>query len=70
MNDEQMESLGMLVDKADNYLALQENHYLPPHARIDAAVQGLVELRDELLSFYLNNGGEDVWTAGHPMQGE
>lgn len=69
MTDELLEQLGMLIDKADNYLALQENHFLPPHARLDAAVKGLVDVRDEMLAFYLGNGGEDVWVVGHPMEG-
>jgi len=70
MTDELLEQLGMLIDKADNYLALQENHFLPPHARLDAAVQGLVELRDTLLEMYQEGDGEDWWPMGHPMEGK
>jgi hypothetical protein len=52
--------LGLLVDRAENYLALQE-FPLPPFLRADGLATALKELRDELKQLYYDAGGVDVW---------
>ena len=60
-----LEDLGLLVDKAENYMALSELA-LPPFTEIDGLRQGVVELRDELRKLYEKQGGscEETWTLG------
>ena len=62
MTDEQLETLGQLIDKAENYLAWKENLGAPVQVKKQAYEVGLADLRNELRVFYFANGGEDVWS--------
>ncbi len=62
MDEAQLETLGQLVDKAENFLSLQKMP-IPEKMRVESLIQAVTELRDEIKSFYLENGGEDVWEA-------
>ena len=64
MNEKQLEILGQLVDKAENYLALGNAPNLPAIVLLDELEQGIKELRDEIKKLYLDSGGEDVWELG------
>ena len=64
-NEETLERIGMLVDKAENYLAMQKMN-LPPMLAIDGLKQGVTEIRDELKVLYEDLGGdvEETWPLG------
>jgi len=58
ITEEQLEQLGQLVDKADNYLAL----VTPSSAmQIEALKQGLTEIRLGLHDLYLTFADDDPW---------
>lgn len=59
---EHLETLGKLVDKAENYLAWKDNFAAPIQMKKQAYETGLADLRDELKKLYLDLGGEDVWS--------
>jgi len=53
------ERIGMLVDKADNYLMYKvAMHHLPLALKINALLHGLTEIRQELRAIYHELGGE------------
>jgi hypothetical protein len=61
--DKNIAHLGLLIDKADNYLEY-ETFPAPPQGNAiarSALVAGLKEIREELKAIYLDLGGEDVW---------
>jgi hypothetical protein len=62
LSEEQLETLGQLVDKAENYLAWKDNPHAPIQMKKEAYETGLSQIRDELKKFYFENGGEDVWS--------
>ena len=54
-----VERLGLLVDKADNFLMYKvAMPNLPPSVKIDALIHGLTEIRQELRAIYHEMGGE------------
>lgn len=63
MNEELLERLGQLIDKADNYLEYPKNKYMAIPMRMDALTHGLMEIRAEILAVYLEAGGEDHWAG-------
>ena len=63
MNEEYLERLGHLVDKAENYLALGRSN-IPAIVLLDGLEQGIIELRDEIKGIYFDAGGDDVWDLG------
>ena len=58
--DELQQKLGLLIDKADNYLSYRPVP-MPPALKVDALVHGIQELRNDLKRLYFELGGEDVW---------
>lgn len=65
--DDQLERIGQLIDKADNYLEFAKDSppsVFPPSVRLDAMGVGLAKIRQELFEIYTSLGGEDVWTMG------
>lgn len=62
MTPEQLEALGQLIDKADNYLSWKDNTFALPQMKLEAYETGLADVRDSLKEFYFANGGEDVWS--------
>lgn len=60
MDENKLEELGLLIDKADNYLALQKAP-LPAPIQIDSLKTGLKEIREEILKIYLSLGGTNEW---------
>lgn len=56
MTVEQLEQIGLLIDKCDNYLATTKLR-LPPEMTIDSLMTGLKEVRNELFDIYKGNGG-------------
>jgi hypothetical protein len=58
--DELYRRLGLLIDKADNYLAYRGAH-MPAQIKLESYTFGLQELRDELKRLYFDLGGDDVW---------
>jgi general stress protein 26 len=61
MTADQLEAIGQLSDKADNYLhALLLN--LRPAIAIDMLKTGLEDLKTEIRKMYFENGGDpDTW---------
>ena len=57
---DQLEVIGELAEKADNFLPYTSNP-LPVQMRFDALKHGLTELRDALRTIYVNVGGHDPW---------
>jgi hypothetical protein len=55
------DAIANLVDKADNFLALTQNSFMPPLTLIAALTHGLNEIRKELYDLHIRSGGEDVW---------
>ena len=60
IDKDKLEELGLLIDKADNYLALQ-GAPLPTEIQIDSLKTGLKEVREEILKIYLSLGGTNEW---------
>lgn len=58
--EEILERLGQLVDKAENYLAMQVIP-VPPTMLIDSLKTGLEDVRDEIKTLYFRLGGDNVW---------
>jgi len=54
-----VERIGMLVDKADNFLMYKiMMEHLHPSVKINALLHGLAEIRQELRDIYHELGGE------------
>lgn len=60
MTEEQLERLGQLIDKVDNYLAAAKLPF-PAQFHIDGLKHGMDEVRAEILAIYLEAGGENHW---------
>ena len=60
MDELQLEKLGRLADKADNYLQWAYNP-APDSLKIDAMKTGLAELSEELKALYIELGGSNPW---------
>ena len=61
-----IEKIGELVDKAENYAQYGNIDDAPmaaldPRMRIDAMTVGLLELRDALRVYYVEESGQDPW---------
>lgn len=65
MNEDTLERLGQLIDKADNYLAAASLR-LPSQMHVEGLTTGLREIRAELLAIYLAAGGENEWEDREP----
>jgi hypothetical protein len=66
ITDEQLERIGQLADKADNFLTYADSAHgfaasLSTTMRFEALKTGLTELRDELRAAVVEIGGEDPW---------
>lgn len=65
MSEEQLERIGQLIDKADNYLEYTKDtvftRNLPTAMRMDAMATGLKDIRAELLAIFVENGGANLW---------
>lgn len=57
-----VERLGVLVDTAEGFLALQ-NMALSTAMQIDSLGTGIAHLRDGIKNLYFKIGGEDVWAV-------
>lgn len=57
MTVEQLEKIGLLIDKCDAYLETSKLR-LPPAMTIDSLKTGLKEVRNELFEIYKENGGD------------
>ena len=56
----EVEVLGRMADKADNYLGMAELP-LPDSMKIDGLIQGLAELSEELKALYTELSGNNPW---------
>jgi hypothetical protein len=64
LSNDNLERLGELVDKVDNFLQYGVGGgmvALPATMRIDALTTGLKEIRAEIKALYLLEGGEGHW---------
>ena len=61
IDDKQLQTLGMLVDKAENYLAWATNPMSPADLKIDAMKTGLTEISEELKELYIELAGDNPW---------
>jgi len=58
-----LERIGQLVDKSDNLIAATKLP-LPAQMHLMGLLNGITEIREEVLSLYKDLGGEDVWQDG------
>jgi len=66
-----IETIGKLFDKAESYVQYGNIVDAPmasldPRMRIDAMTNGLLEIRDALRAYYVDEAGEDPW-EGDPF---
>lgn len=59
MNEDQVEKIGELADKADSFLELIYNVAMTPKMKVDAAKTGFLEIRDALKELYIELSGDD-----------
>jgi hypothetical protein len=64
ISDGQLEQIGLLADKADNYHGASQLR-LPPQMHVEQLSIGMKEIRDELREIHTAISGEDVWEH-HP----
>ena len=60
----QLDSIGQLADKADNFLQYAHGAFadrVPTATRFDALKVGLTELRDDLKNIVIEVSGENPW---------
>ncbi len=56
---EQLDRIGRLADKADNYLSTSLLTILSPTTHVDGLTVGMREIRDEAQALYRELGGEE-----------
>lgn len=64
ITDEQLEQIGLLADKANNFTGAAQLP-LPPHIHVEQLSSGMASLRDELRAVYRAVSGDDPW-ENHP----
>jgi hypothetical protein len=64
ISDEQLEQIGLLADKADNFHGASQLP-LPPQMHVKQLSVGMKEIRNELREIHTAISGEDVW-VNHP----
>lgn len=57
MTEEQLEEIGLLIDKCDNYSGAPELR-IPPETTINMLSHGLKDVRSELFRIFVENGGD------------
>lgn len=60
MKDDNLEKLGLLIDKLDNFTVAMSMP-LPDRIHIESIKTLLPEMREEVLDVYTDEGGENVW---------
>ena len=61
MNEEQLDKIGRLVDRCENYIAGTVLP-LPPQMHVDGMKSGFESMRDELKELFFAGGGDkDTW---------
>jgi len=61
MSTENLEKLGLLIDKLDNLMQAAKMP-LPAALHLEGLLPALPEIRAEIMEVYTTEGGEDVWS--------